>query len=344
MAITGGASELIYVSGLQGGITRRPGRNGFLYYDPAGRRIADGGELERVAALGIPPAYTDVVISADPASHLQATGIDARGRRQYIYHPAWRQERGQAKFDRLPDFAAALPDIRERVDRDLRARSLTMDKALATVVWMLDNLYIRIGNPDYARANGSYGLTTLTNRHVNVEGSRIRFRFRGKSGKEWNLVHSDRRIANVVRRLQELPCQPLFQYAGDDGDYRQISSQDVNAYIRDASGTDFTSRQFRTWGATCMAFSALSGVEAAESERGRARQINEAVNEVAARLVNTRAVCRSAYIHPAIFEDFPAGRLGPALRFRRTRSARLLAWMDEDELRTLQWLRRRQGC
>jgi len=336
------ASGLVYCSSLDEGITRKATAKGFAYYLPGGRRIKDTSEIARLNALAIPPAYTDVLISTNPLSHLQAVGNDARGRRQYRYHPDWHAERGRAKFERLADFACRLPDIRERVDHDLRTRGLTMEKALATVVWMLDNLYIRIGNSAYAQSNGSFGLTTLRNRHVRIEGSSVRFRFKGKSGKQWNLVHSDRRIANVVRKLQELPGQQLFQYVCEGGDCRQVSSQDVNAYIREAAGDDFPSRQFRTWGATCMAASALAPLQAATSERGIARQINEAIDDVAARLVNTRAVCRSSYIHPAVFEDFHTGALAQVNRNRRTRSQRLLEWMDDEEIRVLRWLTSRE--
>lgn len=332
------ASTLIYVSNLVAGITRKPGKTGFLYVTPDGKRIMDPAEIERLNSLSIPPAYTDVVISVDPNTHLQAIGVDARGRRQYRYHADWLSERGRAKFDRLVDFAGHLPDIRERVDRDLRGRGMTIDKALATIVWLLDNLYIRIGNAAYAQANQSYGLTTLRNRHVQVNGSTVKFRFKGKSGKEWNLAHSDRRIANVLRKLQELPGQNLFQYLCDDVGCRQISSQDVNGYIRDISGEDFSSRQFRTWGATCMAVTVLAPLEVAGSERAIARQINDAVDIVAAKLVNTRAVCKSSYIHPAVLRDFQAGRLGDVLLLK-TRSERLLQWMDQEEIRVFRWLK-----
>jgi DNA topoisomerase-1 len=334
------ASGLVYVQGLETGITRRIGKKGFLYYRPDGRRITEVPEIARLNALAIPPAYTDVVISTNPISHLQAIGTDARGRRQYRYHPDWHAERGKAKFERLVAFADRLPDLRERVDVDLRSRGLNMDKALATVVWMLDNLYIRIGNAAYAEANKSYGLTTLRSRHVKVEGGNIKFRFKGKSGKEWNLSHSDRRIASVVRKLQELPGQHLFQYVCDDGGRREISSHDVNAYIREITGEDFSSRQFRTWGATCMAVDALATVEAAANKRELARQLNEAIDSVAARLVNTRSVCRSSYIHPAVFEDFETGRLREIIKLKST-SERLLQWMDDEEVKVLRWLKKR---
>ncbi|NTJ66549.1 DNA topoisomerase IB [Agrobacterium rhizogenes] len=332
-------SGLIYIPGLETGITRKQGKKGFLYYSPAGSRITRPSEIARLDALAVPPAYTNVVISTNPLSHLQAIGTDARGRKQYRYHPDWQSERDRAKFDRLVDFADCLPDIRRRVDGDLRSRGLSMEKALATVVWMLDNLYIRVGNAAYAETNRSYGLTTLRSRHVRVEGGSVKFRFKGKSGKEWNLIHYDRRIANVVRRLQELPGQQLFKYVCDESGCRQISSQDVNAYIQETAGEDFSSRQFRTWGATCMAVAALAPLKVENSERGIARQINEAIDVVASRLVNTRSVCRSSYIHPAVFEDFRAGILGDVLKIR-TSSKRLLEWMDLEEVGVQRWLKR----
>jgi len=334
------ASGLVYIPGLETGITRKLGAKGFLYYRPDGGRINDADEIARLNALAIPPAYTNVVISTNPLSHLQAVGTDAKGRRQYRYHPDWHEERGRAKFERLSDFARRLPGLRERVDADLRSRGLNMDKALATVVWMLDNLYIRIGNTAYAKTNKSYGLTTLRSRHVKVEGGSVKFRFKGKSGKEWNLAHTDRRIANVVRKLQELPGQHLFQYICDEGGCRPISSNDVNAYIREITGQDFSSKQFRTWGATCMAVDVLASQEAASTKSAVARQLNEAIDTVAARLVNTRSVCRSSYIHPAVFEDFQAGLLGEVLRLK-TKSERLLQWMDEEEIRVIRWLEKR---
>ncbi len=333
-------SGLVYIPGLETGITRRTGKRGFLYYAPDGKRITDREEIARLDALAIPPAYTDVVISTNPFSHLQAIGRDARGRRQYRYHPDWHAARGKAKFESLVDFADRLPDLRERVERDLRTRGMRMEKALATVVWMLDNLYIRVGNATYAETNKSYGLTTLRARHVKVEGGSVKFRFKGKSGKEWNLKHSDRRIANVVRKLQELPGQHLFQYVCDDEGCRPVTSHDVNSYIREVTGNQFSSKQFRTWGATCMALDALAPLEVADTRRGLALQLNEAIDSVAARLVNTRAVCRSSYIHPAVFEDFEAGVLSDVLKLR-TRSERLLEWLDEEEIRALRWLKTR---
>lgn len=334
----GGEGGLVYAPSLEGGITRREGKRGFLFYDAAGRRIRDPETLARVTALAIPPGYRDVLISPNPQAHLQATGIDARGRRQYCYHPLWSAERARAKFDRLSAFAGRLPEIRERVDRDLGARKPSYEKALATVVHLMDNLYIRVGNRNYALENGSFGLVTLRNRHARIEGSVVKFRFRGKSGKEWNVAHSDRRLAGALKRIQELPGQNLFQYLDETGVPRPLHSQDVNAYIREAAGGDFTSRQFRTWGATRMAAFSLAGLEPAASQRERARQMNAVIDSVAARLVNTRSVCRSSYIHPRVFEDFEAGNLGALTKLGKTRSRRLLDWMDEDEICVFRWL------
>jgi DNA topoisomerase IB len=330
---------LVYVADLENGIRRERIGDGFEYYTTGGTRITNKTELDRIASLAIPPAYEDVRISPDPNSHLQATGRDARGRKQYRYHPAWSEHRGETKFALLPAFAASLPHIREKVDADLRRHKPDQDKALATVVWLLDNLFIRVGNEAYAQANGSYGLTTLRNRHVKFEGSEIRFRFKGKSGKTWQLGYRDRRIANAIRKLQELPGQQLFQYLDEEGLPHAVRSQDVNAYIRQASGDNFSSRQFRTWGATRLAATALSAVEPETSQRGLKRQINVVVDTIADRLMNTRAVCRASYIHPKVFEDFESGALAELSKIRLSPNTNAAFWMDDDERRVLKWLR-----
>ena len=329
---------LVYVASLENGIRRERASGEFQYVAANGRRITSEKELARIASLAIPPAYEDVRISSDPNAHLQATGRDARGRKQYRYHPAWSDHRGEAKFSLLAKFADALPDIREKVDADLRRRKPDRQKALATVVWLLDNLFIRVGNEAYARENGSYGLTTLRNRHVNLEGEEVRFRFRGKSGKEWRLSYRDRRIANAIRRLQELPGQNLFQFLDEGGAPGTIQSQDVNAYIREAASEEFSSRQFRTWAATRLAATALSAIEPDGSARGRACQINSVVDDIAGRLMNTRAVCRASYIHPKVFEDFESGALVGLGSIRLSSNARAGHWMDDDERRVLRWL------
>jgi len=303
-----------------------------------GRRILDAAELRRLSALAIPPAYSDVIISPDPNSHLQAVGRDARGRKQYRYHPDWVAQRDREKFAQLVEFARALPDIRKRIDIDLRRRKPSLEKALATVVWLMDRLFIRVGNETYAQENGSFGLTTLRSRHVKVLSSHVQFRFKGKSGKEWRLSHTDRRIIRAIRVLQELPGQHLFQYEGENGLRHPIRSQDVNAYIREASGGNFSSRQFRIWGAPRMAASALAPIAPAPSAKARARQINEAVDAVAAKLVNTRAVCRGSYIPPRVFEAFEDGSLATIAKTKVRKNSRMLTWLNEDEVAVLRWL------
>lgn len=331
-------SGLVYVSDLNDGIRRIRTDIGFDYVTAAGRKLTNERELQRIAQLAIPPAYEDVLISRDPNSHLQAVGRDLRGRKQYRYHAAWSEHRGETKFQLLPTFAAALPAIRERVDADLRRRRPDRDKALATVVWLLDNLFIRVGNETYAQANGSYGLTTLRNRHVRLDGHEVRFRFKGKSGKEWRLSHRDRRIVNAIRRLQELPGQNLFQYLDEDGAPHVVQSQDVNAYIREAAGGGFSSRQFRTWAATRLAATALSALQPEQSKRGLARQVNSVIDAIAGQLMNTRSVCRASYVHPRVFEDFESGALASLASMRLSPNAKSAIWMDDDERRVLRWL------
>lgn len=334
------SDELFYAPEIEEPITRKMGKRGFLYYDHAGKRIKDPATIERINKLAIPPAYENVLIASHPQAHLQAVGRDVKGRKQYRYHPLWTEGRGQAKFALLADFARALPRIRQKVDQDLRLRKLTLDKAIATVVWILDNLLIRVGNSTYARDNGSFGVTTLRNRHVAIEGNEVRFQFRGKSGKEWRLSHRDRRITRALRALQELPGQQLFQYVDDDGVRHAVRSQDVNAYIRAASGGVFSSRQFRTWGATCLAAMELAQLEAGDSNRARTQALNAVIDTVAGKLVNTRAVCRSSYIHPQVLEAFETGEIRSLLKLRLPRRPEFWEWMDEEEIRVMHWLAR----
>jgi DNA topoisomerase-1 len=329
---------LVYVSDLENGLRRIRKGDGFEYRTAAGKLVTNKQELARIASLAIPPAYENVLISPDPNSHLQAVGRDVRGRKQYRYHPAWSEHRGEAKFSLLPDFAAVLPAIREKVDADLRRRKPDRQKALATVVWLLDNLFIRVGNETYAQENGSYGLTTLRNRHVKFDGPEVRFRFKGKSGKQWSLSHRDRRIVNAIRRLQELPGQNLFQYLDEDGAPHTVTSQDVNTYIREAADGAFSSRQFRTWAATKLAATALAALEPESSKRGLSRQINTVIDEIAGRLMNTRSVCRASYIHPKVFEDFAKGDLAGLGSIRVSPNAHAANWMDDNERRVLRWL------
>lgn len=289
------------------GITREPRKDGWRYRDPAGTIVRDKKQIERINALVIPPAWTDVWINPDPRGHIQATGRDARGRKQYRYHDKWRTIRDEAKFARLAAFGRALPTIRERVEKDLRKTGFPREKVEATVVRLLDEALIRIGNEEYARDNASFGLTTLQNEHVDVEGAKLRFHFRGKSGKEHEVDVKDRRVATIVRKLQDLPGQHLFQYADDEGDLRPVTSDSVNEYLQEASGESFTAKDFRTWAGTVLACRLLRDTGNAETERERNANIVRAVDEAAARLGNTRAVCRSSYIYPTILQRYAEG-------------------------------------
>jgi DNA topoisomerase-1 len=302
------ASPLTYVSTDEPGIVRRRAGRGFVYRGPDGRRIDDPGIIARIRALAVPPAWRDVWICARPEGHIQAIGFDARGRRQYRYHPDFRQLREGAKFEHLATFAAALPSLRERVAADMGGPGLGRDKVLATVVHLLETTMIRVGNRAYERTNHSYGLTTLKGGHVQVEGAALRFHFTGKSGRVWRLDVRDRRVAKIVRACQHLPGQALFGYLDDDGRQQSVTSCDVNAYLRSATGRDITAKDFRTWAATVMAAKAL--VEAGPAEgRGRAVTVRAVVREVAARLGNTPTVCRASYIHPAVLDAYLEGAL-----------------------------------
>ena len=307
-------ARLRYTSDEQPGIRRRRKGRGFVYVHPGGKPIRDEGELRRIRALAIPPAWNDVWISANALGHIQATGRDARGRKQYRYHERWRTVRDQAKYERLSDFAKALPRIRSRIEADLGRSGIPREKVLATAVRLLEETFIRVGNAEYAKANRSFGLTTLRDRHVDVEGSRLRFRFRGKSGKEHEVDVRDRRLARIVSRLQELPGQHLFQYLGEDGSPVPIGSEDVNAYLHEVAGEDISAKEFRTWAGTVLAARTLAGLRPARSQRIANRRINEAIDVVASRLGNTRAVCRQCYVHPAVIDAYMTDALPPALR------------------------------
>lgn len=307
MAVEAG---LIYVSDAEPGIRRLRAGKGFRYVTPENRRLAAGKELKRIAALAIPPAYRDVWISADARGHLQATGRDARGRKQYRYHPDWRQVRDNAKFDRMVSFGEALPKLRRRLGRDTALPGLPREKVLAVVVSILDATRVRIGNSEYARDNKSFGLTTLRNRHVSfIRDGRAILNFRGKGGVQHEVLIDDRRIAQIVRRCQEIPGQHLFQYVNDDGQRCPIDSGQVNDYLRDAMGADFTAKDFRTWGATLHAITLLSRAPLPDNPTERALKgvVAEIVRQVATHLRNTPAVCRKSYINPAVFYSWRAG-------------------------------------
>jgi DNA topoisomerase I len=300
---------LRYTSDDRPGLRRRRAGRGFAYLDADGRTITDKGELRRIRRLAIPPAWTEVWISPDPRGHIQATGRDARRRKQYRYHERWREVRDESKFERILDFAKALPRIRRRVDRDLARSRLTRARVLATIVRLLETSLIRVGNDEYARHNSSYGLTTLRERHVRVVGSRVTFRFRGKSGKDQEVDVRDERVARVIRRLQELPGQELFRYVDERGETRSVGSADVNAYLREISGAEFTAKDFRTWAGTMYAARELRALGAADGTRATKRNVTQAVHAVAERLGNTPAVCRRCYIHPAIVRAYVEGKL-----------------------------------
>jgi DNA topoisomerase-1 len=304
---------LRYASDARPGWTRRRAGRGFSYRDTAGRPIRDRAALARIRALAIPPAWTDVWICPSPDGHLQASGRDARGRKQYRYHRRWTTRRDRAKFDRMLAFAEALPGIRRRCDRDLARSGLPREKVLAAVVRLLELTLIRVGNDEYARLNRSFGLTTMRDRHAHTEGSAIRFRFRGKSGQMHEVGLRDRRLAAVVRRCQELPGQDLFQYVDDEGEVRDVASDDVNAYLREVSGGDFTAKDFRTWAGTLLAYRALRALQPGETATGARRNVVEAMRRTADGLGNTPAVARSAYVHPAVLEAYFDGAIAGAL-------------------------------
>jgi DNA topoisomerase-1 len=308
------AAGLRYSTDSRPGITRHRSGRGFSYRTADGQTIHDRAVLRRIKALAVPPAWTAVWICPDRAGHLQATGRDARGRKQYRYHARWRAGRDDAKFERLIDFAKVLPRIRTRCDADLGRPGLAREKVLAAVVRLLELTLIRVGNDEYARLNRSFGLTTLENRHATVDGTAIRFRFRGKSGQRHEVGLRDRRLAAVVRRCQDLPGQELFQYIGDDdGVPHDVASDDVNDYLREISGADVTAKDFRTWAGTVLAYRALRALAPGDDERTARRNVVEAVRLTAGRLGNTPAVARRSYVHPAILEAYLDGKIGGAL-------------------------------
>jgi len=337
-------ADLIYVNDSEPGIRRRRAGKGFAYTVPDGSRVADAETLARIRRLAIPPAWTDVWICPRDDGHIQATGRDQRGRKQYRYHADWFTCRDEVKFSNLVAFAEALPTLRARVDEDLARRGVPFERAVASVVWLLDNTMIRIGNETYMRENKSFGLTTLRTRHVEVVGASVRFSFLGKSGQEWKLKLADRRIARIVRTIQELPGQHLFQYIDEEKERRPVNSQDVNAYIRAHAGDAFTSKHFRTWGATRAAAVLLAVEPPGASKREMTRQLNGIVDRVARRLNNTRAVCRRCYIHPAVIEAWEDGRLASEMLEIRRRRRKPFKGLSEEESLVLRWLRDKNGA
>jgi DNA topoisomerase I len=333
---------LRYTTDARPGIRRQRNGKGFRYLTADGTCVRAPADLGRIRSLVIPPAWRDVWICPDPRGHLQVTGRDARGRKQYRYHPRWRQVRDETKYHHLIDFAHALPKIRRTTSAHLRRPGLPREKVLATVVRLLEKTLIRIGNDEYAKTNRSYGLTTLRNGHVAVNGQRLRFCFRGKSGVEHEIDVTDRRLARTVKQCRELPGYDLFQYVDEDGGRQSIGSEDVNAYLKDVSGQELTSKDFRTWAGTVLAADILCGLEQATSARQAKKQIVHAVATVAERLGNTKAVCRKCYIHPAVFEAHLEGSLIETLA-RRGRKTRATDGLSDSECAVLDFLERQFG-
>jgi DNA topoisomerase-1 len=300
---------LTFCSDASPGIRRSATSDGFAYHDRDGSLITDEKVLDRIRALAIPPAWTEVWICPRASGHIQATGRDVKGRKQYRYHNGWSAHASETKFERLPAFAKALPKLRQRVERDLASRGVTRDKVLATAVRLLEITLIRVGNAQYAKQNRSYGLTTLNKRHLDVDGTALTFAFKGKSGVEHEVRVRDRRLATVVRSLRELPGQQLFKYRAADGALCTITSDDVNAYIREAMGDQFSAKDFRTWAGTVSAARALRDMPTPDSPTEAKRKVTVCVKAVAGLLGNTPTVCRSSYVHPKVFEMFESGAL-----------------------------------
>lgn len=332
------AAGLTYVTDALRGITRKRVGTGWAYYAPDGTLIRDRAERRRISRLAIPPAWTEVWICPDPHGHIQATARDAKVRKQYRYHLRFRAMRDQSKFGRMLTFSQALPKLREQVEIDLALPALPRRKLLATVVRLLDKTLIRVGNDEYTKANRSYGLTTLRRHHVEVSGYTLRFEFRGKSGILHEIAVADQRLARIVQQLQDLPGHQLFKYVDEDGKRQAIDSDDVNQYLRHVSGRDITAKDFRTWSGTMVAAQALRELGPATSERQARRNVNRALDQVAHRLRNTRAVCRKYYVHPAIIDAYHRGVAVPEPpRVRRGRF-RPSAALRREEIAVLQFL------
>ena len=335
------AAGLRYTTDASPGIRRIRRGRAFTYVDAEGRRVRAAAELARIRSLVIPPAWSDVWICPDPRGHLQATGRDARGRKQYRYHPKWRVVRDETKYDRVIGFAKALPVIRRTTSGHLRRQGLPREKVLATVVQLLEKTLIRVGNDEYARSNRSYGLTTMRDGHVEVKGHRVRFSFRGKSGVEHEIDLNDRRLARIVRQCRDLPGYDLFQYIDENGQRQTVGSEEVNAYLKDITGQDLTSKDFRTWAGTVLAAQLLREFEAFTSNAEAKRNILAAVEMVARRLGNTKAVCRRCYIHPAVFDAYMDGSMLETIAQRARKVSRAVDRLTADEAAVLRLLKQR---
>jgi DNA topoisomerase-1 len=334
-------AHLRYVIDTAPGITRRRTGSSFSYWSPDGRRVRDKNDLARIRALAIPPAWTDVWICPIANGHIQATGRDARRRKQYRYHVRWREVRDDVKYGRMLAFGAALPGIRRRTKKDLAQTSLTRSKVIATIVQLLEKTLIRVGNEEYARTNKSFGLTTMKDRHAEVKGSTVIFEFRAKSGVQQVIDLHDARLARVIKRCQDLPGQSLFQYVDEDGQRQGVDSADVNDYLREVTGQDFTAKDFRTWNGTVLAACALRTLAAYESETQAKKNIVEAVAQVAKKLGNTKAVCRKSYIHPAVLEAYLEGETIADIVERHGKVMRRFSGLSREEIAVLAFLEHR---
>ncbi|MBS1801964.1 MAG: DNA topoisomerase IB [Acidobacteria bacterium] len=332
---------LRYVTDSAPGITRRRRGKSFQYFDADGKPVRDKEILGRIKSLVIPPAWNDVWICAKANGHLQATGRDARGRKQSRYHPRWREVRDENKYERMKVFGETLPVIRERVEQDLGLPGLPKEKVLATIVRLLETTFIRIGNEEYAKENKSYGLTTLRNKHVDVEGSTVRFKFKGKSGKQHVIDLSDRRLAKIVKKCLDLPGYELFQYIDEDGTQHTVDSADVNEYLRAITEQPFTAKDFRTWAGTVLACLALREYEVCESQTQAKKNVVEAIKKVAERLGNTPAVCRKCYVHPAVLETYFGGELIKTLEGAEKKMRKNQHSLREEEVQLMFLLERR---
>ena len=336
------SAGLRYMSDTMPGIARKRAGKGFLYVGADGKRISDRKEIARIRSLAIPPAYTDVWICPHPNGHIQATGRDARGRKQYRYHPRWREVRDETKFGRVLEFSRVLPAIRARVERDLSRPGMSREKVLATVVRLLECTGIRVGNDEYARANRSFGLTTLRDHHVEISGSKLRFQFRGKGGKIHDVALTDRRLARIVTHCQAVPGETLFQYVDADDVRQTVDSGDVNEYLREITSLEFTAKDFRTWAGTLQAVRVLQELGPAGTEQEAKSAILKAIDQVAERLNNTRAVCRKYYVHPAVFETYQAGTMLEVVGIGNGTAAAAAAALSAEE-RAVVRLLSRQG-
>ena len=337
------AAQLVglrYVSDEAPGLSRRRHGKSFRYFDEAGKQVRNAEQLARIRSLVIPPAWTDVWICTNPRGHLQATGRDARGRKQYRYHPKWRVVRDSTKYERLIAFGHALPQIRRRTDADLRREGLPREKVLAAVVRLLEKTFIRVGNDEYARDNKSFGLTTMRDGHVRVSGSTVRFIFRGKSGVEHALALDDRRLAKIVKQCRDLPGQELFQYKDERGAVVDVGSGDVNAYLKEITGEEFTSKDFRTWAGTVLASQLLREYDRADSESRAKKNVVAAIEAVAKQLGNTRAVCRKCYIHPAVIDAYMDGAMMKTVA-QRARAAKAVGKLTAAETAVLALLQKK---